>query len=811
MKALISLPRGLSKTTLSVHLSRTRATLMAVVPAVFLLFLLLCLHVSAQQNRSNFIKLGSSLSPRTDPSWTSPSGHFAFGFYPQGSGYAVGIWLVSDRKNTTVWTANRDDPSVSLNATLNFTTDGKLLLLTEDGEEKLFVDDRYTADSASMMDTGNFVLFNNNSAIWESFESPTDTLLGGQSLTALNSLVSSASFLNRLSGNFFLIMQSDGNLVAYVENSGFPDADPRGAYWSSETFPSDFNVLNLNNRGLLSLYDDSSNVHILASSSYSGNEKTTIYRATLDPDGIFRMYSHHFESGSNSSEMTEWQNLEDLCEIKGHCGLNSYCSRSGNDAECYCYPGFAFINENNKSLGCSQNFTVDDCIHGKYQVIHYNITTLENMDWSDNPYYVLQMNKEDCKMSCQKDCHCGAVLYSTSSGSCKKYKLPLRYGRKRSENTSTLAFIKLISASSVNHVPSVPSSPTDIIEENPHLLSYLAISLGSITCLCLVLAISSFLTYKRRIHNYRKHSENTSRGLAEQFTLRSFSYMELQEATDGFKEELGRGSFGAVYKGILPVDSKIVAVKRLENIDEGEREFQTEMTAIGRTSHRNLVRLLGYCVEGSKKLLVYEYLNNALADFLFGNKVRPNWKERLRIAMDVAKGILYLHEECVVCIIHCNIKPQNILLDDSLTAKISDFGLAKLLMPNQSSITGIRGTGGHSAPEWQRNTPISVKVDVYSFGMVLLEIICCRSSIEVKVNTADEILLSSWAYSCFQSGQLNRLVKDEEVNLKMLERMVKVGLWCIQDDPTLRPSMKNVILMLEGTMDVPIPPSPLIN
>lgn len=780
--------------------------------AIFFLLLLLCLHVGAQRNPSNLIKLGSSLSPRSNPSWTSDSGHFAFGFYHQGSGFAVGIWLVGDRKNTTVWTANRDDPPVSINATLNFTTDGNLLLRIEDGRENSIVPDRRdTADSASMLDTGNFVLFNNNSVIWESFDNPTDTLLGGQNLTASPSpLVSSVSSWNQSTGNFFLIMQSDGNLVAYVENSGYPEADGRGAYWSSDTFPSDFNVLNLNNRGLLSMYDDTSGVHILANSSYSGNDqKTTIYRATFEPDGVFRMYSHQFGSGTNLSTdpKKEWQNLDDVCEIKGHCGLNSYCSRKGNDSECYCYPGFAFINENNKSIGCSQNFTVDDCIHGKNQVMHYNMTSLENMVWSDNPYHVTQMKMEDCKMSCQSDCYCGAALFS--SGNCKMYKVPLRYG-KRNENIPTLALIKLMSASSTNQDPTSVPNTTVIIEENPRLFSYLAISLGSITCLCLFLAISGFLAYKQRIHSYRKISENRSRGLAEQqFTLRSFSYIELEEATEGFKEELGRGSYGAVYKGTLPVDDKIVAIKRLENVYEGEREFRTEMTAIGRTCHRNLVRLLGYCVEGSKKLLVYEYLSNgSLADFLFGKKVRPNWKERVRIANDVAKGILYLHEECVVRIIHCNIKPQNILLDDSLTAKISGFGLAKLMMP--SSITGIEATGRHSAPEWEMSkVPISVKVDVYSFGMVLLEIICCRSSIEIKVSTADEILLSSWAYNCFHSGQLNYLVKDEEVDLKMLERMVKVGLWCIQDDPTLRPSMKNVVLMMEGTMDVSIPPSPL--
>ncbi|KAL7249373.1 hypothetical protein ACSBR1_011547 [Camellia fascicularis] len=257
-----------------------------------------------------------------------------------------------------------------------------------------------------------------------------------------------------------------------------------------------------------------------------------------------------------------------------------------------------------------------------------------------------------------------------------------------------------------------------------------------------------------------------------------------------------QGSFGTVYKGTLYKEKKLIAVKRLEKVvEEGEREFQAEMRAIGRRHHRNLVRLLGYCIEGSKRLLVYEYMRNgSLADLLFKSTRRPDWNERIRIALNVARGILYLHEECETPIIHCDIKPQNILMDEFWTAKISDFGLAKLLMPDQTrTFTGVRGTRGYVAPEWQRNNPISVKVDVYSYGIVLLEIVCCRKNLEVNVSTPEEVVLSGWVYRCFAGKELNKLhvVGDEEVDLKTLENMVKVGLWCIQDEPALRPSMKS--------------------
>ncbi|KAL5760563.1 hypothetical protein ACOSQ2_019401 [Xanthoceras sorbifolium] len=160
---------------------------------------------------------------------------------------------------------------------------------------------------------------------------------------------------------------------------------------------------------------------------------------------------------------------------------------------------------------------------------------------------------------------------------------------------------------------------------------------------------------------------------------------------------------------------------------EGEREFKTEVSVIGQTHHKNLVRLLGYCDEGEHRLLVYEYMSNgSLASFLFGIS-RPNWNQRVQIVLGIARGLMYLHEECSTQIIHCDIKPQNILLDEYLTARISDFGLAKLLLADQTRAarTGRRGTIGYFAPEWFRKASISVKVDVYSFGVMLLEIKCC--------------------------------------------------------------------------------------
>lgn len=207
---------------------------------------------------------------------------------------------------------------------------------------------------------------------------------------------------------------------------------------------------------------------------------------------------------------------------------------------------------------------------------------------------------------------------------------------------------------------------------------------------------------------------------------------------------------------------------------------------------------------------MYEYMSNGtLGDRLFRSERLPNWSERVQIALDVARGILYLHEECKAPIIHCDIKPQTILMDDFWTAKISDFGLAKLLMPDQTkTFTLVRGTRGYLAHEWQKNTPISVKVDIFSYGIVLLESICCRRNLDVQVSNTEEIVLYTWVYKCLERGQLDLLVGDEQVDKAALERLVKIGLWCIQDEPALRPSMKSVLLMLEGNTEIATPPCP---
>ena len=783
---------GLSQTDITVFL-------MAPTSIMFLLFFLNSMGVRAETAEPKLIKLGSSLFPHNgSSSWVSPSGHFAFGFYPQGTGFAVGVWLVSQSGNTVVWTANRDKPLVSFNTTLEFTTNGKLLLRTGPGEQITIADVAESAASASMLDSGNFVLFGDNSSsiIWQSFQYPTDTLLGGQNFST-GDILSSRKTESPAIGDFYL-STSDGQIVSYPYNLAVSE-DP---YWTVD-------ARDLNDMGLLSSYD--AFTLTLASNNISSDDaknETIIYRATLDVDGIFRLYSHSFGNSNISTVSIMWSAIKNPCDVKGLCGVNALCSSNGTNANCSCVPGFVSINRE-KYSGCYRSFNNEEGCRGQEPESIYNITTLRNVSWKDaNPYSgIKSLNEKDCSRSCLQDCNCWAAYYF--NGTCRRYKLPLVHGIAN-QNESGITFLKMsLGTAYVGDDIPAPRNQTKVIESNKkELILILASSLGSIAFLCALVAVSSFFIYRSQVHRYRTLSENAM----EEFTLRSFSYNDLEKATDGFREELGRGPFGAVYKGTIAQGNQTIAVKRLEKVvEEGEREFQAEMTIIGRTHHRNLVRLLGFCMQGSRKLLVYEYMSNgSLADLLFNGEKRPIWRERVRIALDVARGIFYLHEECEVHIIHGDIKPKNILLDDSWTAKLSDFRLARLLRPNQTgTISRFGGSSrGYSAPERQKRMLISVEADVYSFGVVLLEIVCCRSNLDINVSTGDEILLCSWVYSCFVARELEKLVEGEEVNMKTLERMVKVGLLCIQDDPSLRPTMKNVILMLEGTMNVPVPPSP---
>ncbi|XP_047150560.1 G-type lectin S-receptor-like serine/threonine-protein kinase LECRK1 [Vigna umbellata] len=777
------------------------------------------------------IPLGATLTAQstTTSFWLSPSAQFAFGFYPleQGGDFVVAIWLVSGENKTVVWTAQRNDPPVTSGAKLQLNMDGKLVLTDNQREEKVIAANfSAKAASASVLDSGNFVLHNSkNDIIWQSFDYPTDTLLGGQSLPNGHQLVCNSSQNNHSSGRFRLKMQDDGNLVLYPVDTSDTGND---AYWASDTSFA----LNLREQyqyplvenGTLRILNESSHgrtkviLSVINNSSLANDGNRIIYRATLNYDGIFHLYAH-FKNGSTQN-LAKWPDVKSMCSVKGFCGFNSYCTLDDAQPLCSCLSGFISIHPNDSTLGCKRSFLKEDCWGKKDSATSYEMKSEENIVWVDFPYLKAEMSQEECSAACLADCNCEAAFYDGVS--CMKQRLPLRYLRRQLSDYRTSVLLWKVGDSLSNRTENdypvpVPEPPPIKATSNKATVHIIIITSVFSLLLCSTIVISSHYTYKIRILKYKRLMETGNLGLNEEVTLRRFSYSELKRATNNFKIELGKGSFGAVYRGALDKGKRLIAVKRLEKlVEEGEKEFQAEMRAIGKTRHRNLVRLLGFCAEGSKRLLVYEYMSNgSLGNLIFvgESQRRPEWDERVRIAVEIARGIMYLHEECEAPIIHCDIKPQNILVDEFWTAKISDFGLAKLLMPDQTrTMTGARGTRGYLAPEWNKNVPISVKTDVYSYGIMLLEILCCRRNIEVRVPEPEAVSLCSWAYNCFVAGKLNKLFPWEVVDDKTaVENMVKVALWCIQDEPFLRPTMKSVVLMLEGVTDIAIPPCPASN
>ena len=300
--------------------------------------------------------------------------------------------------------------------------------------------------------------------------------------------------------------------------------------------------------------------------------------------------------------------------------------------------------------------------------------------------------------------------------------------------------------------------------------------------------------------------------------LRQFSYGEIKRVTNSFKDKLGEGGFGGVYKGTLP-DGRLVAVKVLSDSKSNGEDFINEVSSISRTSHVNIVSLLGFCYK-PKRVLIYEYMPNGSLDKLIYNQGSSSttchleWKMLYEIAIGIARGLEYLHRGCNTRILHFDIKPHNILLDENFRAKISDFGLAKLSKNDQSSVSviGTRGTTGYIAPEVCSNHfgRVSFKSDVYSYGMMVLEMVGRRRNIDPNVSEISKIYFPHYVFKHIKAGldlQLEGVKNQEEE--EMARKMILVSLWCIQTNPSDRPSMTGVLEMLEGSLQsLLFPPNP---
>ncbi|XP_044476718.1 G-type lectin S-receptor-like serine/threonine-protein kinase LECRK2 [Mangifera indica] len=778
-------------------------------PTLILLCLLQWLPCLSAAN----ISVGSSLSTTGDnSSRLSPLGHFAFGFRQLNNSnhFLLAIWFNKIPENTIVWYADGDNPAPR-GSKVELTTQG---LLLKDPENQIIWStspSTEVADEAAMLDTGNFVLIGNDcNYVWQSFKDPRDTILRTQRLDLGSMLVSKLTETNFSKGRFELHF-TNGNLE--LNPVAWPTRFNYKPYYTSNTYSADSSE-----SGHQLVFDELADIYIVKTNeaivqlwenlTYSADY---YYRATLDFDGSFAEFAYPRTSDGNQA----WWRLravpENMCLAifhdigRGGCGFNSYCTFGNGRYNCNCPDGYVFVDPTNRFSDCRPTFRQGCEANGGSRDPEelYQMREVKDVNWPLGDYERLEPYTQTmCEKDCLHDCSCAAVIFRANR--CWKKRFPLSNGRLE-PNSFSKALLKVRKGDS-------PESANS--GSNKGILTLLgAVFLGGsvffnvllLVALCLIV----FLLPKRQYGNH-----NFKDSTMAESNLRFFTYNELSEATDDFKEELGRGSFGIVYKGVFRTGSgNAIAVKKLDKLaQEKEREFKTEVSAIGRIHHKNLVQLLGYCDEGTNRLLVYEVMSNGtLANILFALP-RPDWNLRVRISLEIAKGLVYLHEECNVPIIHCDIKPQNILLDHYFNAKISDFGLSKLLLSDQSRTrTMIRGTRGYVAPEWFKNVPVSAKVDVYSYGVMLLEIICCRRSVEMETEEERKAILTDWVYDCYVEGRVDALVNEDEMAMAdkcRLQKWLMVAIWCIQEDPSKRPTMKMVLHMFEGYLEVPKSPCP---
>lgn len=363
----------------------------------------------------------------------------------------------------------------------------------------------------------------------------------------------------------------------------------------------------------------------------------------------------------------------------------------------------------------------------------------------------------------------------------------------------------------------LPLSPPTI--ERPQL-SIIDIAAG-LFVLCMIL-LAIFLCCKKCYGMMPWHRESRNVPRLESFLQRQetahpqrYTYSQVKRMTKSFAHVLGRGGYGSVFRGNLP-GGREIAVKVLKDTEGDGEEFMNEVASISRTSHVNVVNLLGFCLQGSKRALIYEYMPNGSLDrHVLGNNSTEgdqnlSWDRLFDIVVGIARGLEYLHNGCNTPIVHFDIKPQNILLDQDFCPKISDFGLAKLCRQKQSkiSIAGTRGTIGYIAPEVFNRSygAVSNKSDVYGFGMVVLEMVGARKQIDVSTDSSSKYF-PQWLYENLDQFCGATTCEISSGTTDLVRKMTIVGLWCIQFRPIDRPSISKVIEMLESnTEDLLLPP-----
>ncbi|KAF6983632.1 hypothetical protein CFC21_001786 [Triticum aestivum] len=738
----------------------------------------------------------------------SQGNKFAVGFYSPSqsnttsstsSNYYIAIWYSNIPLLTTVW--NTDVPvSDPATASLEIARDGNLVLLDQAKNRLLWSTNVSIASNstiATIKDSGSLELTDASNAsivYWQSIDHPTNTWLPGGKLG-----------LNKTTG-------LSQRLIPW-KNSADPspglsslELDPNGTtqyfiqwnesinYWTSG--PWNGNIFSLvpemtaNFRYDFQFVDNATESYFY----YSMKDDAVISRFIMDVTGQIKQltwveYSQQW--------ILFWSQPRRQCEVYALCGAYGSCSEAALPY-CNCVKGFSQKVQSDWDLqdysgGCRRNVPLQCQINSSSaQTKPDKFYTMAGVRLPDNARGAVGASLKECEQVCLKSCSCDAYTYNTTGCFIWSGDLVNLQEQYSGNGVGTL-FLRL--------------AASELQDPKKNKAVIIGAVVGGVAAILIILAVVFFFLYQKYRRDRTLRISKTAGG-----TLIAFRYSDLQHVTSNFSEKLGGGAFGSVFKGKLP-DSTAIAVKRLDGFHQGEKQFRAEVSTIGTTQHVNLVRLLGFCSEGSRRLLVYEYMQKGSLEVqLFpGETTALSWAIRYQIALGTARGLNYLHEKCRDCIIHCDVKPDNILLDDSFVPKVSDFGLAKLLGRDFSRVlTTMRGTRGYLAPEWISGVPITAKADVFSYGMMLLEIISGRRNAD-HGEEGRSTFFPTLAASKLHEGDVQTLLDPRlkgDANPDELTRACKVACWCIQDDESTRPTMGQIVQILEGFLDVNMPPVP---
>uniref|UniRef100_A0A0D9WD66 Receptor-like serine/threonine-protein kinase n=1 Tax=Leersia perrieri TaxID=77586 RepID=A0A0D9WD66_9ORYZ len=793
---------------------------------IFIIFvsLLFLIHPPVCSAATDTISAGEALI--RDQKLVSRNGRFALGFFQPDTNskffprhtpkhWYIGIWFDKVSRLTPIWIANRENPIVGHHrvSKLTIADNGNLVIFNQ--ATRLTVWSTHATITtkntmAVLQDNGNLILAdasNSSNILWQSFDYLTDVIpldakFGRDNVSGLNRhLVSKKSLTDPSAGLYCLELDPTGadQFVLKLCNSSV-------VYWSTGVWNGQiFNSMpEMSGRTLFDY-------------KFINNKQEKYFLCTLLEQDQLTICLLHISGQMKQliwlERKQEWATIytlpKDLCDIYATCGPFTICNSNALSV-CDCMKGFSVKSPKDWELedrtgGCIRNTPLDCGVKNQsrtattdkfYPLPGVGLPTKANI-------IVVAGTAEQCELACLNNCSCTAYSYGNRCSVWYDDLLNVRQYNNGTTSDGGILYLRIAAKDAESWIHT-KSGKGKIIG---------AVVASSVVVLGL---LSSTVIWVLVIwRNKRKQVAGSSDNVQGGNGIVAFRYTDLQRATKNFSEKLGGGSFGAVFKGFLG-ESTTIAVKRLDGDCQGEKQFRAEVSSIGIIQHINLVKLIGFCCESGRRLLVYEHMPNCSLDMhLFhDNTMILNWSTRYQIALGVAKGLAYLHESCRDCIIHCDIKPENILLDGSFVPKIADFGMAKFVGRDFSRvITTFRGTIGYLAPEWISGVAITSKVDVYSYGMVLSEIISGRrNSCEQNISDDDHV-----AYFPVQvankllEGDIRSLLDKkllDDVNMEEAARVCKVACWCIQDNESHRPTMGQVVQILEGLLELEMPPMP---